>query len=144
MPPDRPLRGDAQASRRRAEVPALRQQRGVAAWASGFGAEEAVARLYERRGYVVAARRWRSPWGEADLIVRSGATVVVVEVKKARSLDEAALRLSRRQMDRLCAAAQAFCAGEPKGTLTELRFDLALVDGMGRVRITEGAWGADW
>jgi putative endonuclease len=47
-------------------------------------------------------------------------------------------------MDRLCAAAQAFCAGEPRGALTELRFDLALVDAMGRVRIVEGAWGTDW
>ena len=64
--------------------------------------------------------------------------------KKARSLEEAAHRLARRQMDRLCAAAQAFCEGEPRGSLTELRFDLALADGMGRVRIVENAWGADW
>jgi putative endonuclease len=68
----------------------------------------------------------------------------VVEVKKARSLHDAAHRLSRRQMDRLCATAQAFCEGEPRGSLTDLRFDLALVDGMGRVAIIENAWGEDW
>ncbi len=121
-----------------------RRLRGVGAWASGAAAEEAVASHYDRRGASIAARRWRSPFGEVDLLVREGATVVVVEVKKARSLDEAATRLSRRQMDRLCAAAALFCEGEPRGSLTDLRFDLALVDGMGRVRVIANAWGADW
>ncbi|WP_425467337.1 YraN family protein [Rubellimicrobium roseum] len=107
-------------------------------------AEEAVARWYEARGGAVVARRWRSPWGEVDLILREAATVVVVEVKKARNFDAAAHRLGRRQMDRLCAAAQAFCAGEPRGALTDLRFDLALVDAMGRVRVIENAFGEDY
>lgn len=121
-----------------------RRLRGAGACASGAAAEEAVARHYEGQGATVAARRWRSPFGEVDLLVREGATIVVVEVKKARSLDEAATRLSRRQMDRLCAAAAVFCEGEPRGSLTDLRFDLALVDGMGRVRVIPNAWGADW
>ena len=99
---------------------------------------------YEARGGRVAARRWRSPWGEVDLIVRLDGRVVIVEVKKARSLEQAALRLGRRQMDRLCAAAQTFCQGEPLGSLTDLRFDLALVDGMGRIRVVENAFGEDW
>jgi putative endonuclease len=126
------------------DAKALRKERGAAAWRSGAMAEESVAQAYEERGCVIARRRWRSPWGEVDLIARDGATVIVVEVKKARRLDDAAHRLSRRQMDRLCAAAGAFCEGEPKGALTEMRFDLALVDAMGRVRVIENAWGEDW
>ena len=128
-------------------LPTAREQRtrrGALAWASGAAAEDSVARAYEERGCAIARRRWRSPWGEVDLVAREGATVVVVEVKKARRLDEAAHRLSRRQMDRLCAAAAAFCEGEPRGALTEMRFDLALVDGMGRVHIVRNAWGEDW
>ena len=121
-----------------------RSRRGALAWQSGALAEESVARAYEERGCAIVKRRWRSPWGEVDLIAREGATVVVIEVKKARSLDDAAHRLSRRQMDRLCAVAGAFCEGEPRGALTDLRFDLALVDGMGRVRIIGNAWGEDW
>ena len=121
-----------------------RRERGAAAWRSGAMAEDSVARAYEAKGCTIAKRRWRSPFGEVDLIAREGAAVVVVEVKKARRLDDAAHRLSRRQMDRLCAAAALFCEGEPEGALTELRFDLALVDGMGRVRVIENAWGEDW
>ncbi len=121
-----------------------RRLQGGNAWRSGAAAEEAVARHYEERGCHIAGRRWRSPWGEVDLIVRSGDTVVVVEVKKARNVDQAAHRLGRRQMDRLCAAAQAFCGSEPQGSLTDLRFDLALVDGMGRVTVIENAFGEDF
>jgi putative endonuclease len=121
-----------------------RRLRGASNWATGASAEEAVARAYEGRGLTVAARRWRCPWGEADLILRDGDGIVVVEVKKARTLDAAAHRLTRRQMDRLCAAAQAFCEGEPRGSLTPLRFDLALVDALGRVEVIENAWGEDW
>ena len=121
-----------------------RRLRGASAWATGAAAEDVVARAYEVRGLTVVARRWRSPWGEADLILRDGPGLVVVEVKKARTLDAAAHRLTRRQMDRLCAAAAAFCEGEPKGSLTPLRFDLALVDAMGRVEVIENAWGEDW
>ncbi len=121
-----------------------RRSRGLSNWSTGVSAEDAVALAYERKGFAIAARRWRCPWGEADLILRDGPGIVVVEVKKARSLAQAAHRLSRRQMDRLVAVAQAFCEGEPRGSLTELRFDLALVDGLGRVEIVENAWGEDW
>jgi putative endonuclease len=90
------------------------------------------------------AERWRGAAGEIDLVVREGARVVFVEVKAARSFDSAAQRLGRRQMDRLCAAAEEFVGQEPAGLLTEMRFDLALVDGSGRVRVIENAFGIDW
>ena len=87
---------NAMSVRRALQDAATRRARGAAAHASGAGAEVAAVRLDEGQGGVVSARRWRSPWGEVDLIVRGGETVVVVEVKTARSLDEAAWRLSRR------------------------------------------------
>ena len=127
-----------------AAVALQRKERGALAWRSGAMAEEGVARHYQSRGCTIVARRWRSPFGEVDLIARERATVVIIEVKKARSLDIAAHRLDRRQMDRLCAAAQAFCEGEPNRALTDLRFDLALVDGMGRVRVVPNAFGEDY
>jgi putative endonuclease len=82
--------------------------------------------------------------GEIDLVVRDGDAVVAVEVKRARTLDAAAGRLSRRQMDRLCAALALFCEGQPADTPAGRRLDLALVDGMGRVAVRENAWGEDW
>ena len=107
---------------------------------TGLAAEDIVASDYARRGRRIANRRWRGHGGEIDLIVREGARVVFVEVKKSRSFARAAERLTRRQMDRIYASAAEFLGGEPAGQLTDVRFDLALVDGRGDLRIIENAF----
>ena len=114
---------------------------GRTAYHAGLAAEDIVARDYARRGRPVAHRRWRGQGGEIDLIAREGDCVVFIEVKKSSTFDAAALRLGRRQMDRLCMAATEFLAGEPRGQLTDMRFDLALIDGRGAMRIIENAFG---
>lgn len=50
----------------------------------GLLGEEIAARSYRARGYRILARRLRTIDGEADLLVASGATLAVVEVKTAR------------------------------------------------------------
>lgn len=114
---------------------------GLNAYHAGLCAEEIVAQDYARRGRPVAHRRWRGQAGEIDLIAREDDCVVFIEVKKSKTFDTAALRLGRRQMDRLCVAATEFLAGEPLGQLTNMRFDLALIDGRGAMRIIENAFG---
>jgi putative endonuclease len=111
------------------------------AHAAGAAAEESVAQHYGRAGCAVAARRWRGASGEIDLIAQEGDGLVFVEVKRARSLSEAALRLTGRQIDRIVAAATEYLATTPLGQQTPVRFDLALVDGIGRVEIVENAFG---
>lgn len=101
----------------------------------GRAAEDVVARHYSRRGQPESHRRWRGRSGEIDLVFRDGDTVVFTEVKFARTHDAAAARLSRRQGQRIIATAMEFLAGEPKGQLTDTRFDLALVDQQGQVKI---------
>lgn len=43
--------------------------------------EELAARYMESRGYVIEARNYRTPYGEADIICRNGDETVLVEVK---------------------------------------------------------------
>ncbi len=114
---------------------------GLTAYHAGICAEDIVAQDYARRGRPVAHRRWRGQGGEIDLIAREGDCVVFIEVKKSKTFDMAALRLGRRQMDRLCTAATEFLAGEPCGQMTNMRFDLALIDGRGAMQIIENAFG---
>lgn len=120
---------------------ASRVMSGRLAYHAGLAAEDIVAQDYARRGRPVAHRRWRGVAGEIDLIARDGACVVFIEVKKSKTFDLAAERLGRRQMDRLCNAACEFLDSEPRGSLTEMRFDLALIDGLGRMQIIENAFG---
>ncbi|MGR3485328.1 MAG: YraN family protein [Paracoccaceae bacterium] len=97
-------------------------------------AEDSVARVYRRHGMPVAARRWRGPGGEVDLIVQGRRGLVFVEVKRAETHDAAAERIDPRQIARIHASAE--CYAEPG---TEMRFDLATVDARGTVRILPGA-----
>lgn len=113
---------------------------GSVGYHAGLAAEDIVARQYQGRNHVLAATRWRGKAGEIDLIMRDGAQVIFVEVKKSATFARAATRLSRKQMDRLVAAGGEFLSGEPKGQLTDVRFDLAMVDGRGHVQIMENAF----
>lgn len=117
---------------------------GQVGYHAGRVAEDIVASDYARRGRVEAARRWRGSAGEIDLVVQDGDGFVFVEVKKSRSFERAASRLSRRQMNRICGAATEFVAKQPAGLMTDMRFDVALVDDRGRVQIVENAFAECW
>lgn len=116
-----------------------RRMAGQVAHHAGRVAEGRVADHYRRSGHRIAAERWRGRGGEIDLVMRSAEGLVFIEVKAARSHAEAAERLRPRQIARLCAAAEEFMGGEPEGLRTPARFDVALVDGTGRIEILENA-----
>jgi len=115
---------------------------GAISYHAGLGAEDAVAEDYRRNGYHLKARRWRGGGSEIDLIFEKDASLTFVEVKKSRSFETAAARLSARQMRRIYSAASAFLAAMPLGQNTDTRFDAALVDATGAVEIIENAFGA--
>lgn len=120
-----------------------RQHSGRAGYEAGVAAELRVAQDYERRGFPIARRRWRGQAGEIDLIARDGEGLVFVEVKKSRSFDRALERLSRRQIARLRTAAEEYLGTQPRGSLTDVRFDVALLDAHGQIRVIENAF-LDW
>jgi putative endonuclease len=115
---------------------------GARSYHAGLAAEDQVAQHYERSGRAIAARRWRGAAGEIDLIARDGAVVIFIEVKQSRSHAAAIEHLTPRQFARIYRAAEEFLGGEPAGGLTEVRFDVALVDGSGRIEIIENAYTA--
>lgn len=116
-----------------------REDAGRSNYLAGQAAEDAVSRHYEARGLTLVKARWRGKAGEVDLILRDGDELVFVEVKHSRSFHSAAARLLPKQVERLMRAAEEFAGGEPKGLLTEMRFDVALVNGQGEVHILENA-----
>ncbi|WP_093322833.1 YraN family protein [Shimia haliotis] len=120
-----------------------RQRRGQRNYLAGQAAEASVARHYEAAGMTVAQRRWRGKAGEIDLVMRNGNEMVFVEVKKSRNFASASGQLQPRQMARLMRAAEEFVGQEPGGALTPMRFDVALMDDLGRIHILENAlWAA--
>jgi len=120
---------------------AMRRRRGQRAHLAGMAAEDSVARDYARRGCVEVRRRFRGRQGEIDLVMRDGTALVFVEVKQSSSFERAAESLGARQMARIYGAAEEYLADAPAGLLSEARFDVALVDASGAVRIVENAFG---
>lgn len=116
---------------------------GARSVAAGLAAEEAVLRHYEDRGAEVVARRWHGPRGEIDLILAAGGTYVFVEVKQAPDHATAMAHLTPAQIGRILGTALAFLATRPEGLEADIRFDLATVDGAGRIAVLEAAFTAD-
>lgn len=118
-----------------------RQHRGRMSYLAGLAAEDAVAAEYRARGYTLLEVRWRGKRGEIDLIFADGPGVVMVEVKKSRSFDEALSHITPAQVRRLFATAEDYVGTRPLGNLTDIRFDVALMDQHAQVSVLENAFG---
>ena len=77
--------------------------------------------------------------GEIDLIFTDGNGFIFTEVKKSRSHDAALRNLSHRQQNRIYQAATEYLADSGSYLATDMRFDLALVDGQGQIQVMENA-----
>lgn len=116
-----------------------KQMRGRTAFLRGQAAEEQVARHYQRHGARLLHTRWRGASGEIDLVFAGLSGVIFVEVKASRTHARAADSLRPQQMARLCQAAEEFLGTQPRGALTPMRFDVALLDAQGQIEILENA-----
>ena len=112
------------------------------AFRTGLTAESRAAALLAGRGYAIAARRFKSPVGEIDIVARRGRELVFVEVKARARLDDAALSLTPRQQRRIVAAAEAWLADHPDDGGCDIRFDVILVGRDGRARHIAAAFDA--
>jgi putative endonuclease len=93
----------------------------------GLSAESRAAVFLIAKGYRIVSRRWRSPFGEVDIIARRRRTLVFVEVKARDLLDDAAEAVTPRQRQRIIGAAEAWLASHPKDAMCDIRFDAVLV-----------------
>ena len=99
----------------------------VAAFQTGLSAESRAAAYLMAKGYRILAKRFRTPHGEIDLVVRRRNLVAFVEVKARATLDEAAFAVTPHQQGRIINAAQTWLASHSDYAEFELRFDAILI-----------------
>lgn len=99
----------------------------LAAFRTGLSAESRGAAFLIAKGYRILARRFRTPYGEIDIVARRRNLLVFVEVKARANLDDAAFAVTPRQQQRIIDAAQAWLAAHPEHAELELRFDAMLI-----------------
>lgn len=112
---------------------------GKVSYHAGQAAEFQVARHYERDGWHVLQHRFKNAAGEIDLVLRRNDTVLFVEVKRARTHDIAASRISLQQIARINQSAEIFVDEHLSGQNFEMRLDAALVDQKGEIQIIPNA-----
>src|ERR1700676_522723 len=99
----------------------------VAAFRTGLSAESRAAAYLMAKGYRILAKRFRTPYGEIDLVARKRNLLAFIEVKARASLDEAAYAVTPRQQQRIIDAAQGWLVAHPEHAEFELRFDAMLI-----------------
>ncbi len=99
----------------------------VAAFRTGLSAESRAAAYLIAKGYRILAKRFRTPYGEIDLVARRRNLIAFVEVKARASLDDAAWAVTPRQQQRIINAAQAWLTAHPEHAEFDMRFDAMLI-----------------
>jgi putative endonuclease len=99
----------------------------VAAFHRGLSAESRAALLLIAKAYRIVARRWKTPFGEIDIVARRRNELVFVEVKAREQFDDAAEAVTGRSKRRIAAAAELWLAHRPADAQCAIRFDVILV-----------------
>lgn len=99
----------------------------------GRRAETLVAWYLRLKLYRVIARRYRTPAGEIDLIVRRGRTIVFVEVKQRADADAGLEAVTATARRRIAKAAGHWLAAHPAAEGFDRRFDVVVA--MPRLRV---------
>lgn len=94
---------------------------------SGRAAETLAALLLRLKGYRVLERRFKTPVGEIDLVVRRGGTLAFVEVKRRPDADAGLAAITATAQARIVRAAEAWLARHPEAAGRTLRFDVVVV-----------------
>ena len=119
---------------RRAKPPAraaaskpVPQPERVAAFRLGISAESRAAFFLITKAYRIVARRFKTPFGEIDIVARRRNDLVFVEVKARDTLDEAVEAVTERGKRRIVGAAEFWLARHPQDAQCAIRFDVIVM-----------------
>jgi putative endonuclease len=89
---------------------------------------ETIAMWYLRlKGYRLLARRYKSPAGEVDLVMRRGQTTAFIEVKARPTVNDAIEAVTPYQSKRIAAAAGFFMSRDDMAAKGFCRFDIVAI-----------------
>lgn len=105
----------------------------------GLYAENLAALLLRLKGYQIIAKRYKTPFGEIDLIARRRNLTIFVEVKARPTAKDALESITPKMRDRITRAATWYLARKPDKNL-DYRFDVITVRPPFYVRHLDNAW----
>ncbi len=109
---------------------------------TGLGAEAFCRWALRLKGYAILARRYKTSYGEIDIIAARGRTIALIEVKARGDVATAMESVTPHQRRRVERAALDFQARHPRWQAYDMRFDVMLVIPYRWPRHLKNAWRA--
>lgn len=110
----------------------------------GVRAEESALLYLKRKGFTLIAARYKTPYGEIDLLMREGEAIVAVEVKFRKHESDSFECLTARQQKRIENALLHYLSehdiNESGANSSLLRFDVVLLSPGKQITHIENAW----
>lgn len=110
----------------------------------GMRAEESARFYLERKGYALIAARYKTPYGEIDLLMQDGDAIVAVEVKYRKYASDSFECITARQQKRIKNALLHYLSehniNESGANSSLLRFDVVLLSAGAQLTHIENAW----
>lgn len=106
----------------------------------GRRAETLAAWLLRLKGYKILDMRYKTPYGEIDIIALKGNILAIIEVKQRPTLREAKEALHTADLTRIQEAAYSYQAKHMKLEHKDIRFDAIYVTTGLRVKHMKDAW----
>ena len=116
-----------------------RSKTGKLSHLKGQVAEDQIAAAYVRSGFDIVDRRFKTCDGEIDIVARHKDKFYFIEVKSSKTFDGAVAQITPKQQKRIQDCALAYLAQKAGHLDVDCRFDAALVDGSGRIKVMPGA-----
>ncbi len=108
----------------------------------GVDAERLAADYLQVQGYSILKNRYKTKFGEIDLIVQHKNLIAFVEVKRRASIEDALYAVQPRAKIRIQNAALHFISAYPQFQECDMRFDVVAVSADGGISHLDNAWEA--
>ncbi|MCB9964280.1 MAG: YraN family protein [Rhodospirillales bacterium] len=106
----------------------------------GLWAESYAAILLRLKGYRILRNRYKTPFGEIDLIAYKKQTLIAVEVKFRAEAGAALAAVGPASRRRIRNAAEFFRAHHPPYATCDVRFDIITITPSFLIRHHKNAW----
>ena len=93
----------------------------------GYFGEFLAALLLICKGYRILARRFKTPYGEIDIIAKKKNVIVFVEVKARKSMDKCFVAITQKQLHRIQNASEIYLSTKQQFANCDRRYDVILV-----------------
>lgn len=114
----------------------------ITAYKKGWIAEKFAVFYLMIKGYKILKTRYKSRQGEIDIVAYHRCALVVLEVKKRKTQQEALNAILPRQYERILRTLNVFLLHHPKYAGLEIRFDIILISQF-RLKHLKNVWRAD-